>query len=166
MKIIKKILFAIVLIILIPLIIYNVVIFYKNMNHPNEIPDFLGYKTFIILSGSMKPKFNINDMVVIKEVSEEEIKKNDVIAFNISGKNITHRIIDIKEINEKKHYVTKGDFNNTADKYDITYDNIEGKVVSVIPKVGGIFKLFQSKKVIFVFMIFAFSICFLNCTRN
>ncbi len=166
MKIIKKILFILFLIILIPFVVYNVIIFGKSMMYPNQVPDFLGYKTFIVLSGSMRPKFDINDMVVVKEVVEEEIKKNDIIAFSTSKKIVTHRIIDMKVIDGKKHYVTKGDFNNTKDDYDITYDNIEGKVVFVIPKLGKVFNLFQEKIVIFILLIFAFGICFSNYIRN
>ncbi len=166
MKIIKKILFIVFLIILIPLIIYNVVIFYKSMKNPNQVPDFLGYKTFIVLSGSMKPKINVNDMIVVKKVKEEEIKKNDVIAFNDSDKIITHRIVDITVADGKNFYVTKGDANNKEDDYDITYDNIEGKLVYTIPKIGKVFKFFQGKTIIIILIIYALGVCLYNYIKK
>ena len=44
-------------------------------------PSFFGYKFFTVLTGSMSPTININDLVIVKEVKPEEIKVNDIITF-------------------------------------------------------------------------------------
>ena len=49
---------------------------------------------------------------------------------------VTHRVIDIIEENGKTLYVTKGDHNNTADRLPVASDQIYGKVMMVIPKIG------------------------------
>ena len=44
-------------------------------------PSFFGYKFFTVLTGSMSPTININDLVIVKEVKPEEIEVNDIITF-------------------------------------------------------------------------------------
>ena len=59
----KKIIITIVYIILIPLLIYNVTLIIKSILKPNKTPDFFGYKTYVIVSGSMEPSLKIGDIV-------------------------------------------------------------------------------------------------------
>ncbi len=65
----------ILLIILIPCLICNVTLIAKSIANPSEVPDFMGYKPFIVLSGSMQPSIMLDDLVLTKEISEEEIDK-------------------------------------------------------------------------------------------
>ena len=50
MYIIGKIISIIFYIILIPIIIFNFTLIIKSFINPNKIPDFLGYKNFVIVS--------------------------------------------------------------------------------------------------------------------
>lgn len=52
------------------MVIFNVVFIMKAVRHPNKTPDFLGFKTFVIVSGSMKPNIDIGDMVIVKVKDE------------------------------------------------------------------------------------------------
>jgi len=65
----------ILLVILIPCLVCNVTLIVKSLTKPNEVPDFMGYKPFIVLSGSMQPAIMLDDLVLTKEISEEEIDK-------------------------------------------------------------------------------------------
>lgn len=65
----------ILLIILIPCLVCNVTLIVKSIANPAEVPDFMGYKPFIVLSGSMQPTIMLDDLVLTKEISEEEIDK-------------------------------------------------------------------------------------------
>ena len=73
----------------------------------------------------------------------------DIITFYSNRGNgqitITHRIIDIKIENGKYFYSTKGDNNNTADTHYVSQDDVIGKVIFVIPKVGFIQEFILSK---------------------
>lgn len=53
-------------IIIIFMVVFNIVFITKAIRNPNETPDFLGIKTFVIVSGSMEPNINIGDMVIVK----------------------------------------------------------------------------------------------------
>ena len=40
-------------VVFIPLLLINVTLIVKSYTNPNDVPDFMGYKPFIVLSGSM-----------------------------------------------------------------------------------------------------------------
>ena len=110
--IIVKVISTILYMILIPIIIFNFTLIIKSFIDPNEIPDFFGYKSFVIVSGSMEPTIMTGDAILVKEVSEDEIKTNDIISFSQEGTIVTHRITEMIEENGVKKYKTKGDNNN------------------------------------------------------
>lgn len=99
---------------------------------------------YTIVSGSMEPAIKVYDVVIDVAVnSPEDIKVGDVITFistsSISnGLVVTHRVQDIKVVNGNYEYVTKGDFNGSADSDTAKFDNIIGKVAFKVPQLGRI----------------------------
>lgn len=94
-----------------------------------------GYRVFTVATGSMIPEYNINDVLLVKEIDKEQLQVGDDITylgnkFDVNGRIVTHRIIDINE--ETKEITTKGINSQTADP---TIDNnqIYGKVMGIIP---------------------------------
>lgn len=99
--------------------------------------NILGYKPYIVLSGSMEPKLQIGDLVISKKIKKENIKIGDIITFEDENKSvITHRIIDTIVKDGKTFYQTKGDNNNTKDIGLVSFKNIKGKYVFKISKLG------------------------------
>ena len=99
------------------------------------------YGAYVIISGSMEPIIKVKDAVIIRRVEEEDIEKGDVVTYlsmdpTYYGILITHRVVNITEENGKKVYITKGDNNATIDRSPITFEQIKGKVVMRIPKIG------------------------------
>ncbi len=152
-QIIGRIISAIVYILLIPIIIFNFTLIIKSFLNPNETPDFFGYKNFVIVSGSMEPTIMTGDVILVKEVPEEQIQTRDIISFTQRGTNVTHRIIEIIEENGVTKYKTKGDNNNTEDKEKITYDQIEGKYQFKINQFGIIIAILKSKITLIVLIL-------------
>ena len=92
-----------------------------------------GYFCTIISSGSMAPNVLVNDMLLVKGGISYQVE--DIITYvSPLGSLITHRI---KELS-KHGYITQGDANNISDG-EISHERVLGKVVLVIPGVGGIF---------------------------
>lgn len=92
----------ILLLVLIPCLVCNVTLIAKSITNPNEVPDFLGYKPFIVLSGSMQPSIMLDDLVLTKEVSAEEIAKLEGIGEeNYRIKRVTKKDADGNVITEK-----------------------------------------------------------------
>jgi signal peptidase I len=96
-------------------------------------------KPALVGSGSMSPVFNTGDVVVISKVSAGAIKQGDVIEYRKEDKtNVIHRVIAVNKINGAASFITKGDANNAADALPVDPQNVEGKVVMVVPKIGWI----------------------------
>lgn len=151
---IGRIISAILYFILIPIIIFNFTLIIKSFMKPNETPDFFGYKSFVIVSGSMEPTIKKQDAILVKKIPEEEIKVNDIISFTTKNQiNVTHRVIEIQEENGIKKYTTKGDNNNTEDKEKITYEQIEGKYQFRINQFGMVIQILKSKVTLFLLVI-------------
>lgn len=99
------------------------------------------YSAYVIVSGSMEPIIKVRDAVLVRRVDPNDIKVGDVVTYRATdeayyGILITHRVVNIEEKNGKKLYVTKGDHNVTIDRSPIEGNQITGKVVMRIPKIG------------------------------
>lgn len=98
---------------------------------------YFKYYTIVIASGSMSPKIDKGDVVVIEKLeNNDKLKKNDVIAYKYNNVIVVHRIIEIIKTGEENYYYTKGDSNLVEDSYTITKDMIVGKVNIIIPYIG------------------------------
>lgn len=95
----------------------------------------LGVRPSLVVGQSMVPALKTGDIVLTREVSPKEIAVGDIVRFSTGKTTIVHRVIEIYDSGSNRWLVTKGDANNHADD-PITADQIEGKVVAVIPKVG------------------------------
>ena len=161
----KKIIKIFLYICFVFLLIYNITVMIQKICNPNQIPNFLGYKNFIILSGSMEDTLNVGDIIFTKEKSE--IKNGDIISYREEQAVITHRVIDIIEQNRKTFYKTKGDANKSIDKELVSPDEIEGIYCFKIPKIGIVIVLLQSKIGIITFLIILFILyIFINKTNQ
>ncbi|MBP9718886.1 MAG: signal peptidase I [Candidatus Levybacteria bacterium] len=93
---------------------------------------FGGYKSLLVQSGSMEPAIMTGDIIVIQK--QPGYLKNDVITFTSQDNRIvTHRIIG--QQNEQR-FLTKGDANRSSDSDVISQNDVIGKVVFIIPKLG------------------------------
>ena len=110
------------------------------------------FNAYVVLSGSMLPHIQIKDIVVTKKIPAEELEVGDIITFiapdsRYGGISITHRILDkyYDESLGSYTYRTKGDANNTVDSALVPNENILGKVILKIPKLGYLQDLLSSK---------------------
>lgn len=144
MKNIKRIFGIIILIILIPILFVNLVILLNSFIHPDKVPSFFGWKPFIVLSGSMESEIFPGDIAIVKEEAEDSLKENDIIAFKKDDLVITHRIVKINNGDGKKKYITKGDNNNAEDNDFVLYEDIEGKYMFKISRLGNLAMFIQT----------------------
>ena len=146
-----QIVFDLILIALLFLVIFSVfnIISIKKYNKNN-----LGFAIFEVVSGSMEPTINVKDFIVVK--SSDKIEVNDIVTYKEENNFITHRVTKI----EGDVLYTKGDANNSEDN-KISRDDLIGKVIFTIPKVGIIKDLLLNPKVFISLVIFliTFSIC-------
>lgn len=108
-------------------------------------PNLLGWKNFVVQTGSMEPNIPVNAMVTVNtKVDPESIQTDDVITYELNGELLsTHRV---KENNiSDRTFVTKGDANPNEDMTPISYDRLVGKVMYHIPYFGGLVDQIQSR---------------------
>ena len=96
----------------------------------------IGFDTYAVLSGSMEPNYHTGSLIYVKDVPPEEIEVGDPITF-VLDENLTvatHRVVEIDE--ETQHFTTKGDANEFVDAKPVHFNNLIGKPVFTIPKLG------------------------------
>lgn len=132
-------LFTFLLLIGLTLLIYFLNTKIKQSRGDYSASTFNGY---VVLTGSMLPNIKPNDVVFTKKVPGAKLEPKDIITFassdpRFNGTIITHRIIEKFKTNAGTYeFRTKGDNNNVADDALVQEDNIMGKVILKIPKLG------------------------------
>lgn len=144
MQIFKKIISIIILIILITILFVSGTILIDSCLHPDEVPSFFGWKPFIVLSGSMETQISAGDIVVVKEIDTQNLKKGDIIAFKEDDVVITHRIDEVEEKDGQVQYITKGDNNKAQDIGSVLPNQIEGVFKFKISRLGNLAMFVQT----------------------
>jgi len=107
-----------------------------------------GCETHPVLSGSMEPALKVGGLIVTKPKKLENIKVGDIIGFQTKPKTpiVTHRVIDIVEIDGKLHFQTKGDANEEPDPNLVSSKGEKmRKVVFHLPYLGFAAQFMKSK---------------------
>lgn len=121
-------------VILVPMLIINCTLLIKGWTNKDEVPTLFGYAPMIVLTDSMvgnnEDNFSGGDLIFVKTVEPEDVKKGDVISFFDpagNGTSITsHRVLEIINEDGKISFKTKGDANNTEDKLPVPAENLAG----------------------------------------
>lgn len=95
-----------------------------------------GFFPTVIVSDSMSPAIVRGDVVVLREVSADEVSEGDVIRYSYPGGNRIHRVIEVLEQDGSRVFITQGDANNIRDAQPVHPDQIKGRVEFRIPKIG------------------------------
>jgi signal peptidase len=96
-------------------------------------------RLLLVLSGSMSPKINPNDLVLIANTDSSNIEKDDIITFTKKGTSnilVTHRVIEVMDSDDKISFKTKGDANQETDIDIVDSSRLQGKVLFSIPYAG------------------------------
>lgn len=106
---------------------------------------------YTIISPSMEPKIKVYDVIInTKVTTPADLEVGDIITFTSTssisaGMTVTHRIIEIQEVDGGVVYRTKGDNNQTPDVGTVPFNNVIGKTVMKVPQLGRIQFLLASK---------------------
>lgn len=140
-------------VVFVPLLLINVTLIVKSYTSPDKVPDFLGYKPFIVLSGSMEPSIMTGDMVFVKETDPDSLKVGDVIAYKSGSAVVTHRIVEVKSENGETRYVTQGDANNAADQGMVKPADVEGIYQRRVAGAGNLAMFMQTTTGMILFVV-------------
>ncbi len=110
-------------------------------------------KFMIVQSGSMEPAIKMGSIIMVRPIDDYNI--GNIITFgpyNTKNPPITHRILEIKNIDGQISYVTKGDANAGADREGVTKKEVIGKVLVSVPYVGFVVNALR-KPIVFALII-------------
>jgi signal peptidase len=101
---------------------------------------YFGVQPTVIYSGSMQPAIGVGDVVIISEVQVDMIQEGDIIQYRIGNITIPtiHRVYEIHGEGDAKVFITKGDANDDPDSNPILPEEIMGKAIFTLPKIGWI----------------------------
>ncbi|XFA99738.1 signal peptidase I [Candidatus Izemoplasma sp. B36] len=121
-----------------------------------EVPSVFGKSVLFVETNSMEPAIMTNDMIFV-DTNADEFHVGDIISFHRPDQPsliITHRIIEIKEIDGVNFYTTLGDNNNFTDDWetDFSEDYIVGKYLSKSGFLGGIYQFAFSQGISLLFI--------------
>ncbi len=113
-------------------------------------PMITGARPVVVLSGSMRPTFEVGTIIYYKAVPQEEIQEGDIITYQMGNELVTHRVKRI----ENGDFITQGDANNTEDGKPIPYASVQGRVGGLaIPVLGYGVQFINSNMWLFILIV-------------
>lgn len=102
-------------------------------------PYAFGHRSFTVMSGSMEPAISTGDVVVDQSIAPHEARIGDVVTFqDPAGRSrlVTHRLRKVRVRGRRAQMVTKGDANNTVERWSVPVDGRIGRVRYRVPYLG------------------------------
>lgn len=103
----------------------------------NQLPMPFGFGTAVVMSGSMEPTLSVNDLVIVREADSYEL--DDIVVYQSDSSLVIHRVVEKQE----EMITAQGDANPSADE-PIHQRYVKGKLVMVIPAIGGAVRVLKS----------------------
>lgn len=105
----------------------------NNMN--NRETYYFGVRPTLIITGSMEPTIMTNSIVIVEEVSFDEVNEGDIIRYNSdSGISVVHRVIHKAD----NYFITQGDNNKYPDDELVYYPKLNGRITEIHNEVAPI----------------------------
>lgn len=91
----------------------------------------------VVATGSMEPAISVGDIVLVCETDPEQLETGDIIQYQKDSYSVIHRIVECHEKEEEvTGFITKGDYNNAPDNDEVLPEQVEGRVILIIPDIG------------------------------
>lgn len=148
LAIFKNILVWLIVLVAVGMLIFTIISL-TTVNHNDR--SLFGYKTFIVLSDSMKATdFEAGDLVVSKAVDPRTLQAGDIISFQSTnpesyGSVVTHKIREVqKDKRGNPVFVTYGTTTNTNDKSTVAANRVLGQYQFRLAGVGRFFQFMKT----------------------
>jgi signal peptidase len=98
----------------------------------------VGERAVVVLSGSMEPAFSSGDVLIERSVEPSEVKIGQIVTFREpeTDRSITHRVRRIERRGSKLVFTTKGDADNSIQRWAIAANGELGQPLRTIPAIG------------------------------
>ena len=95
------------------------------------VPRLFGYTPYVVLSGSMEPVIHTGSVAFVNTRDTDAVP-NDVVAYNLDGTIVLHRIIS----ETTEGFITMGDANEAPDANPVEKQQVVGTFAFSIPAAG------------------------------
>ena len=126
-------------------------------------PKIFGYYIFNVASDSMTPMLEVNDVILVKQCSGEDVHKGDVITYHgqsgeLAGKDITHKVIEepVKDTGGTIRIKTKGTKDGAIEDPVLTGEQVIGKYVRTLKILSFVFTVFKQWYGLVIFLVIIF----------
>jgi signal peptidase len=112
------------------------------------VPPITGHRSLTVLSGSMEPTLETGSVVVDEVIHPTDARIGDILTFSDPedrDREITHRLRDVRVRGGTAYMVTRGDANDTGERWSVPVDGKVGRVVLHVPKLGHVRALAGSR---------------------
>jgi len=103
------------------------------------LPALAGFKTLDVLTGSMEPSIGVGAVVIDEPIKPGEARPGDVITFpdpDNRDRLLTHRVKRVSVRQGRVYAVTRGDANDSSERWNVAAGEEIGRVRFVAPKLG------------------------------
>lgn len=95
---------------------------------------FFDYRMFTVISGSMRPKYDIGDVLISKEVKPSTIKVGDTISYlgargDFRNKVITHEVVGIEKASNGEYLFHAKGLTNLVEDPIVSENQLYGVVI-------------------------------------
>ena len=99
-------------------------------------------RPLMVMSGSMEPAIHTGDVVVARQVEPLDARPGDIVTFRDpkrGGLLVTHRVRSMRREGDKVQFVTKGDANNSSERWRVGIDERISRTLFRLPALGRVF---------------------------
>ncbi len=130
-----------------------------NLFCKDRILMLFGHGFAVVISGSMEPAIQIDDLVLIAQ--KESYSPGDVVVYLRDGRWIIHRVIQVRE----DTLITQGDANNLADP-PVPLAAVKGYMILRIPQGGKVVNFIKTPAVTAVLLAAAAGMLLLSFRKE
>lgn len=109
-----------------------------------------------VMSGSMEPTIHTGDVVVARQISPLDARRGDVVSFRDperGGLLVTHRVRSMSRSGDKVTFVTKGDANNSSERWRVGTNDKISRTMYRIPAVGRVLAFSHTRQGILMLVL-------------
>lgn len=121
---------------------------------PNATVKVFGFKPYVVITESMVPVLDVNDLVVVRRFKPDQAEVGDIITFeadidyNDTKEVVTHYIYSIVEVDDTYYIRTNRHFEEgrtvVPDTWNLTQDDVLGTYWFQIPLLGYVTEFIRS----------------------
>jgi len=116
----------------------------------------MGYRPFVVLSGSMEPRIHVGSVLLSRRVDPAVVNDGDVITFVTPSMQeagaaadpdslTTHRVVNVTQAGGKPSFTTRGDANEDIDPWIVPAESVLGREVVSVPYFGYVSRFASTK---------------------